>query len=123
MSEYQSQFVSNICCCTLEIEKYVSDMMMEMKKAIRKMTKEDFSIWMKVRDGEGKEYEFEMDGMSAFSEPHELCGQRCSELPVEIYCKAACDPDRLKEQLHRAIAGASAINNMTPFYFREDVNA
>ncbi len=123
MSEYQSQFVSNICCCSLEIEKYVSDMMTEMKKNIRKLTKEDFSIWMKVRDDDGKEYEFETDGINAFSCPQDLCGQRCSELPVEICCQAACDPDRLKTQLHRAIAGASAINNMTPFYFREDVSA
>lgn len=120
MSQYKAQFISTICCCSLHADEYISDMILDMKSRIWKLTADPFSLHLTVQDHTGEKYLIETDETKGFSCPEELIGKKCTELAVEVSCKASCDQTQLKDAMHQAIADSSGIYNMTPFFFRED---
>ena len=121
MNEYRSQLVSMICCGTLDAAEYVSDIVLGMKSRIRKLSGDPFSISVKISYDSGKACILETDEKEEFQCPEELTGFRCAELGMELSVLASCDPEELKDSLHCVITDVSKMNNMTPYFYREEV--
>ncbi|MBE6010860.1 MAG: hypothetical protein E7236_09445 [Lachnospiraceae bacterium] len=121
MNEYRSQLVSTICCGTLDAAEYVSDIVLGMKSRVRKLSEDPFSISVKIPNASGKECILETDEKEEFQCPEELIGFRCGELGLEISVLASCDPEELKDSLHCVITDVSKMNNMIPYFYREEV--
>lgn len=120
MSTYKSQFVSMICCGSLDGNEYLSDMAMAIKSRVRKAASSGFTIKLQARNGHNETCILETDEKDGFKVFEQFEYPQCAEVPVEMTCSAGCDPVTLKEEIHKAIIDISDLNSMTAFFYKED---